>query len=315
MLEEYKQTYMNSANRISNWRDINKNTLCNMYIDETNPMKKESYFSAIVCNYWGYIYKFYGISSNIATVYDVYNWLIDSIVYALEHKAWRNPKSSIYQDPNGPDKVINRQIRCRRFTAYQNFNRYKRKPQFMDVSIDELDDEGYNSSAYCDPTDMGKEVRGEVTINNLIKKHFESQEYLTAFIIDNIAYGDIFVTGKERLSESIEEDKSQKENPQEHKDKKFSATVTTERYSRTLLVQKLKELSENDAPYFAKRYNLPEEVVKQKVMKYCKDCDSTYLQKLIDNTLTSLKYTLFSDEVRSKQGNTVLDAVPCNLFN
>ena len=115
------------------------------------------------------------MSSNIASTEDVYNWLIDSITYALHHKAWRNPKSSIYNDPNGPDKVINRQIRCRRYTAYQSFNRYKRKPQYTDMSLDDINDEDLSLRADIMTEDVGNDVINEITIHNIIKTCFENQ--------------------------------------------------------------------------------------------------------------------------------------------
>ena len=72
---------------------------------------------------------------------ECYQWLIDSVLYALEHKSWEDPESSIYNDPNGPDKVINRCLKSRRLTHYQLLNKDKRVANLNTISIEAAEDD------------------------------------------------------------------------------------------------------------------------------------------------------------------------------
>ena len=125
MLDEYKNLYCECANNyIKGWKQIDKNQLCNLYIEHENDSKlSQAYLSAIIYKYWKLIPKFYSISYNVVQPEDVYEWLLSSILYALKHRSWLKKDSSIYMDKNGPDKVINRCMKCRRFTYYQAINR------------------------------------------------------------------------------------------------------------------------------------------------------------------------------------------------
>ena len=198
LLEEYKRAYKKTANNLENWEHINKNKLCNLYIEnENNKTVAGYYLSAIIYKYWYLIDKFYRLSPNVVTPEDVYEWLIDSILYALEHRMWLNPESSIYNDTNGPDKVINRCMACRRFTFYQSINRKKRKDGFGTVSIDEMMEE-YNDSldAIGDTSvvETFTDVDSDLTLKNYIKERFIKGDYMGAFFADIISFtGDVFV--------------------------------------------------------------------------------------------------------------------------
>ena len=296
MLEEYKTLYQQEADKIAEWKKINKNQLCNLFINETNKEKKNSYFSAIVCNYWYMIAKYYNMSKNIAQIEDVYGWLIDTIMYVLDNHVWTNPNSSLYKDPNGPDKAINRNISCRRYTAYQTFNRQKRKPSYLNVSWDDIADR-------CEIDTLMEDFDSPINIdiNNLIRNCFLKQQYMTAFIIDNIAYGNTFKTVTESVKSAELEKKENKKSDREairmakcdEKGKDYTPvyayTISYNVFSPKKLVSRLKNLSEDDASFFASRYGLPEDVVEDKLINYCKNCSNSALKKLIDTTLQTLK--------------------------
>ena len=61
MLEDIKKSYVKTANSsVPNWKELDVNTLCNLYIEnEKDEGKKNGYFSAIVLKKWGYIGKNY----------------------------------------------------------------------------------------------------------------------------------------------------------------------------------------------------------------------------------------------------------------
>ena len=37
-------------------------------------------------------------------VEDCFEWLTHAILYALDHRKWKDPNSSLFNDPLGPDK-------------------------------------------------------------------------------------------------------------------------------------------------------------------------------------------------------------------
>lgn len=104
---------------IKDWEKINKNTLCNLYIEnENDPKLRDSYISAIILRYWNSIGKCYYKSSGYFTSDECYNQLITAILHALKNRPWLNPASNVFNDENGPDKVINRCIESTRITAF-----------------------------------------------------------------------------------------------------------------------------------------------------------------------------------------------------
>lgn len=143
MLEENKYIYESVASSILNWRKINKNDLVRDAIQyyQVDENKFNSYFSAIILNYWSKLNNYAYKCKLIATPEDVHEWVVEAIMYAVIHKPWEDPNSSIYQDKNGPDKVINRYIESARITFYQQSNRYKRKINSAIKSLDDLVDD------------------------------------------------------------------------------------------------------------------------------------------------------------------------------
>lgn len=142
MLEEYLKLYKTQASKIDGWEKINKNTLCNMYIDnEGNEVMRESIFSAIVARYWGAMSRLFSKCSFGVSEEDCYQWLIESVCYALEHRAWLDPSSKLYGDKNGPDKVINRCLKSRRLTHYQLLNKDKRVANLNTISVEAAEDD------------------------------------------------------------------------------------------------------------------------------------------------------------------------------
>ena len=190
MLDDYKKLYEQQANIIPNWKKMDKNELCNLYLDNyRNETLRQAYISAIIARYWSLIPKYYGQSQNVATCEDVYEWLVDSIMYALRHKSWRRKGSSIYNDPTGPDKVINRCMKCRRLTYYQSINRQKRKDGALMESLDALKDEVGDG---MEIQDESVEQGYSFIIDNYIEKYYDAKEYFIAVMMHCIAYDDVF---------------------------------------------------------------------------------------------------------------------------
>lgn len=90
-------------------------------------MLRNCYFSAIILNYWNKIYSLQSNTYLTASLEDTYQWVVDGILYALEHRKWLDPNNKLYTDPDAPDKVINRRIKCARINHLIAQNRVKRK--------------------------------------------------------------------------------------------------------------------------------------------------------------------------------------------
>ena len=194
MLDEYKQLYELNANRINDWKTLDKNQLCRLCIKyESDPIKYNQYLSAVICRYWNLISKFYNQSKNLATLADCYDWLLDAILYALKHRQWDNPESPIYNDPKGPDKVINRCMKCSRLIYYQFYNRKKRRKEYNLISMEELKDNLNSDDSNIEDESANLDACG-LDLIFAINHIFNKKEYFLAFILDIVSTDDVFVT-------------------------------------------------------------------------------------------------------------------------
>lgn len=192
MLEEYKEMCRRSASIIPDWKNMSKNDLCRNYVSNRgNEELQNAYLSAILYKYWNLIGKYYYMSANCATPEECYGWLVDSVSCCVNLASWENPQSSIYNDPNGPDKVINRCMKCARLTYYQFINRKKRRDEFGLLSIDELK-ELYGNGA-PEPDDPEQEYDMSLfLIKDYIISEFKNKNYFVSFLIYFILYANVF---------------------------------------------------------------------------------------------------------------------------
>ncbi len=193
MLDEYKETFRQCADLIDGWRDLSKNDLCRKYVEnEGNPEIQNSYFSAIMYRYWNLIAKYYYMSSNVASWEDCYEWLEDSVYGCLKAASWDKEDCSIYKDPNGPDKVINRCMKCARLTYYQFINRKKRKDNFGLLSLEEMTEMFGTTVSEPAASDDIEDVASQWAIKDYIIKAFNKKDYFLAVLIDCILTQDVF---------------------------------------------------------------------------------------------------------------------------
>ena len=189
ILDELYHSYENVANQmVPGWKTINKNELCNMYIDADDYMK-DGYFAAIMLNYWTKISSYYRKSKPYASAQDCYDWVIDAILQALSEHQWRNEGHQLFGDPNGPDKAINVITKCIRANYFQALNRDKRKIWLKTYSYDALED--INSLDFLLPKIEYDYTNYDVNFSkedNLVIKFFKSKDYLKAFMLDLILY-------------------------------------------------------------------------------------------------------------------------------
>lgn len=181
MLEETKKIYEESANLyVKDWKSLNKNELVRQAIFNKDTKYYDGYVSAIMLRYWGKMLSYYHRCKLVATVEDVHMWMTQAVMYALKHHPWTDPKSSIFEDENGPDKVINRVFESKRLTFYQQLNRYNRKINSGILSIEALSENTFDTYVPM------SEDEHTFIMDDLVIKAFSVKDYFVAFFIDAI---------------------------------------------------------------------------------------------------------------------------------
>lgn len=238
MLEDVYKSYKTSAQLIPNWDKMNKNDLVNAYVDCTDVHKREQYIGAIVCRYWGMLKSMYQKSYMAMTEEDCYDCFISSLLYALGHKAWRNPNSKLFNDANGPDKCINVTIASRRNTFFQQNNRFNRKINHGLASLEQLQEETNDTftpavdtiSAYNSNTDV-----------DLVRKIYNEGNNIFALIVDMIFTTDVF---------------------------DFDEKTSESQFNLMKLVKAIRDMDDNYYKYFADTYGYEFDNVKNRFSLY-----------------------------------------------
>lgn len=240
------------------WRSLSKNDLLNLYIDnETDNNLREGYIAAIFCRYWNAINKYYQSSKGSVIVEDCFEWLTHAILYALEHRKWRDPESSLYNDPAGPDKALNICIASTRSIFYQSNNNNNRKINFGLESIERLEEENLSNILPAD-TSFESDFSNNLFLKDLVVQRFKKEKEIQGLIIDGIINGNVF----ENIDGNI-------------------------CFSKKKLVKHLRSLNNNCISYISKNYN----VCQKKVAQACEEIKnmlSNKLYKIIDYTLMVL---------------------------
>lgn len=198
MLQEAKQIYENEASIIPDWRSIDRNELCRLYTqNEGDPTLKSAYFSAIILNYWGKL-SFKKILRLDNGVYDV---LVDSILKALHNRSWEKEGSSIYNDPKGPDKAINRIFKHTLINEYVKSNAQKYYADTSSVSMQELVEKTCGAISF-DERDDTDDLCLSIDIEDFVKLNFKCKDYFMSFLIHIICYDDCIekeIDGKKKF--------------------------------------------------------------------------------------------------------------------
>lgn len=267
MLDEYKELFRKCADAVDNWKELSKNELCIRYVEnKDNPSLQNAYFSAIMYRYWNLISKYYYMSCNVATPEDCYEWLEDSVYGCLKASSWEKPDSSIYKDPNGPDKVINRCMKCARLTFYQFINRKKRKNNFGLLSLDEMKEMFGNGTIEPEDTTF-EDQASNVMIYEYVRSKFLIKDYFLAFMLDCIDSHNTFdVTVEDNSLYS--------------------------KFNIKKLVRALGQLDDSYIDFFSKRYKLDRDSVSEG-FRYFKNINPSSFNKRIQYRLEELKHDKF----------------------
>lgn len=241
MLNSYKKVYSQNADRLikEDWRHMDKNQLVNKYIEvEEDEELAEAYLCAIICRYWGALNKYYSMSyKSVPDITIYHDWLVQAIMRAIKNRKWKDPENKLYNDPAGPDKVINRCLISERLIYYQGANTFKRKGNYKNESLDKLQDELGEDPSILSHIDERLDG-GSISITNLVKDTFNNKDYVLSFMIDGIINADVF-------------------------DKKDQEDVRESTFSKKKLLKHLRNIDENYCKIFSTNMNIPLKEVRE----------------------------------------------------
>lgn len=266
MLDEYLSLYEQRAATVDNWKKTNKNTLCKLYIEnENDPNLSEAIFSAIVARYWPSISKMYQRCNFGISEEDCYHWLIDSVLYALKHRPWMDETSALYNDPNGPDKVINRCLKSRRLTHYQLLNKDKRVANLNIISIDDAADEfGDYANDALGLTETSDKPAVETVVDKMISGCVDQGNYFTALLLDAMLYTDVLEEPSDNQEEVL--------------------TLVSSRKLNKTLFEDFNSYIED----FTSRHPIGD-AVKREIIDFVKNLSPRRVNILLDKSLSSLR--------------------------
>lgn len=200
-LEDIKRTYEDCANLIPNWRDIDKNKLANLYIDnEKDEDLRNAYFSALMLKYWNNVFKFYRTSKSARLEIDDFtSWLSESIMIAFKYRRWRDPTNKLYHDENAPDKVINRCIFSTRMRYYQYYNKLKRCANYTSVSLEGLVSKDSFATSDNFVYEMDDQYVSSIDCNIEVQKLVNERRYQEAIVTDALFFDDYFCMGDKTI--------------------------------------------------------------------------------------------------------------------
>lgn len=265
MLEAYKKAHEDCADAYikENWRKMDKNVLVNRYVEvEENPVLADAYMSAIICRYWGAISKYYSSSYKSVDVQTCYEWLVQAILWAVQHKKWLEPGNKLQKDPNGPDKVINRCIASVRLGFFQSSNTHKRRQNFGLDSLEGIEESDTKTGLI--PAFESEDLdEGTLSIRQLVDNAFDRKDYTTAFVVDNIINYDVFKASRDE------------------------AGVLHNTFNKKKLLRLLRAMNYQYSKNFACLYNKPLDSVNQAVQE-CTSLSRTRLKTAVDRSMRNL---------------------------
>ncbi len=180
ILSELKNSYLEVANRIPGWEKMSQIELGNLY--STDTANRDAYLAAIAVRYWNILSKALYLNNHSFTEEEAYDWFTDALLYTLETQQWKNPKSTVYNDPKAIEKMLNTCFHSSKANWFQASNRYKRKINHSLFSLDCLKED----FADCfEPVAEDNDIL-EYSIKDLVYKAFRDKQYLFSLMLDLI---------------------------------------------------------------------------------------------------------------------------------
>lgn len=233
MLEDLRDEFILSANKIGNWKAMTKFSLAKGYVEnENNPELRDSYFSAFALRYWHEIFTLYKeckflVDKLHLTIYDIADWYFEALMDVFKYRAFMNSDVFTYIKDGDEDKFINgyvyRAIDSTRERYFQYYNYDKRKAGINSSSLNTMIEE--RGDFLSDDSNTKKYIK----IDNLIRKLVCEDELYEALVIYAVSYCDSF-------------------------SKVYDEGVCKTKYSPKKLANIIKELSEDEINDFVEKY-------------------------------------------------------------
>lgn len=267
VLDEYRKLYVQSANQISDWKNINRNVLCRNYKlaeKSGDSALVDAYVSAIILNFWHILTKTYNKQPvKILTEEDCYECLVESILFVLSEAAWEDPDQSIYKDERGPEKAINLTFQQSIINLYISNQRHKRKASSNALSLDNtLKDDEEESETFVTllAKDELSHLLEQLFWKDKVKQYFKERDFVSAFVTDLLIKDPYLI---------------------ENKDEKY--VINSKRVAK-----ELNELPQSYAFDFSREYGVPKEQV-ESVVRYLYNVTSRSVEKIIRNIVGDIK--------------------------
>lgn len=189
MLDDVKNAYQELANNLEDWKHMSKNEIAEIYLSTDDEIKKNWCVGALVSKCWTTINNnYYRQYDKQVDIEEYYSWLVDSIMRVLNEQSWKNPNSSIYNDPNGVEKAINTVFKCTKINYFVAQKRFKRIVNCNSLSLDSLEEDA--SDGFFVPFEDEYSLEDNC-ITSMIKKLFAKKYYFQAIMLDIISFNDI----------------------------------------------------------------------------------------------------------------------------
>ncbi len=111
---------------------------------------------------------------------------MDAMKYTLDKRVWEDPKSSLYNDPKGPDKAMHMALKRQKNVMLSRYNAYRRQSNFNTLSLDGYRDD-YNDAGEGWLVDI-HETEKQDKLYYFISSYFTGESYLEGIMLDAICY-------------------------------------------------------------------------------------------------------------------------------
>ena len=234
------------------------NNYCKAY-DANDKQKMSQYISALMVRYWHMVVMTYNTSLSTRLEFDdIVSWMYEAFEKAFKYRSWLDNTKAVSKDPKGAEKCINQCITSVRQYWYANFNKDKRKVNYLTVSLD--DPVLLNGS---DPNGTLLDVEPDISADDdkmdehdLVNAIIRHGSLLQAIIVDGILFQDSFNDYSTTEKVGVDEEG----NDIEH-------TSNYSEFSLDKLFKHLKRLDSNFINYFSDTYNIDRDVLTTEVSR------------------------------------------------
>ena len=292
-LDIYRKQFVESAsglgyNSKTIYEKLNETELANGYcnaLDSGDDLKRNQYYAALMLRYWYKIFKYKETckSTRLEDI-DYIDWLSDALDIAFQYRDWQNPNKSIFKDPKAVDKIINRCCFSIRGLYYQEFNKDKRKINYLTTSIEDQKEKFGNASE----SNIGTYDNNVDLVSGLIDLYIKENNILGAIIVDNIGYQDSYKEERNiYYTEEVALGNEDKENPKLIKVKNYKYKYS---FDKRKLVKNLLHLNDKYFDYFKNNYLYDYNLEKlEEVKLFLKNTTGSKLYSMLEFILKDLK--------------------------